>query len=98
MHKFHFGQIIEHQVFGYRGVIIGVDACFEGNEQLFNSLPLQLPDKSQPWYYVLVDHKDFYTYVAEQNLQKTPHSTSRASTPWSIFNAYDGTAYCTLQQ
>ena len=69
MQKFHVGQIIEHQLFGYRGVVIGADVCFEGNADLFIKLPIDLPNKQQPWYYILVDHQSFYTYVAEQNLQ-----------------------------
>ena len=67
--KFAPGQIISHRLFDYRGVIIGVDSCFEGEEEWYDQVAKSRPPKDQPWYHVLVDKAEHQTYVAEQNLE-----------------------------
>jgi heat shock protein HspQ len=69
--KFHVGQIIEHKLFGYRGVIYDVDAEFSGSEAWYNHVAKSGPPKAEPWYHVLVDGSDATTYVAEQNILTT---------------------------
>ena len=67
--QFHIGQIIHHRLFGYRGVIIDVDASFSGSEAWYDQVAISHPPKDRPWYHVLVDGADHTTYVAERNLE-----------------------------
>ncbi len=64
---FFLGQIVRHRRYGYRGVIVSVDATCEADEQWYQHNRTQ-PDRDQPWYHVLVDGGDHTTYVAEENL------------------------------
>ncbi|MDH3376002.1 MAG: heat shock protein HspQ [Gammaproteobacteria bacterium] len=65
---FAVGQIVRHELFAYRGVIIDVDPEFQGTEQWYKSMAKSLPPKDQPWYRVLVDGAAHQTYVAQRNL------------------------------
>lgn len=66
--KFGVGHLIQHLRFGYRGVIVDVDARFEGTEVWYQTMAQSRPPKDAPWYHVLVDGSDHMTYVAERNL------------------------------
>lgn len=63
--KYSPGQLIVHKKYGYRGVIVEVDDCFKGTQELYEETTTDYPDKMQPWYHVLVDGSDYVTYVAE---------------------------------
>ena len=67
--KFHVGQLVEHLLFGYRGVVVDVDAEFEGSEEWYREVAKSLPPRDRPWYQVLVDGSENSTYVAERNLE-----------------------------
>ena len=67
--KFQVGQIIHHKRFDYRGVIVDVDATFQGTEDWYRAMAQSRPPKDQPWYHVLVHDGDHRTYVAERNLE-----------------------------
>ena len=67
--KFAPGQIITHRLFDYRGVIIGVDGSYQGDDEWYEQMAKTKPPKDKPWYHVLVDNAEHQTYVAEQNLQ-----------------------------
>lgn len=67
--KFGVGQLITHKLFDYRGVIIDVDATFQGSNDWYQQMALTRPPKDKPWYRVLVDHATHQTYVAERNLE-----------------------------
>ena len=69
--KFHIGQIIEHNKFGYRGVIYDVDAQFSGTNNWYETVAKSKPPKDAPWYHVLVDGSLDTTYVAERHIQAT---------------------------
>lgn len=69
--KFSIGQVIQHQLFDYRGVIIDVDYKFLGSEQWYQQVARSHPPKDQPWYHVLVNDSVHQTYVAERNLEVT---------------------------
>jgi heat shock protein HspQ len=73
---FFIGQLIHHRKFDYRGVIIDVDACFEGSEEWYRQVALSRPPKDRPWYHVLVHDSDQFTYVAERHLE--PDSSNQA--------------------
>tara|TARA_R110002096_G_scaffold172690_3_gene346535 strand:+ start:2621 stop:2935 length:315 start_codon:yes stop_codon:yes gene_type:complete len=83
--KFHVGQIIEHNHFGYRGVIYDVDAEFNGTDSWYRSVAKSQPPKNEPWYHVLVDSSDDTTYVAERNLLPTSNT---AEIDHPLVNAY----------
>lgn len=69
--KFSIGQIVDHQLFDYHGVIIDVDYKFLGSDQWYEQIALSQPPKDQPWYHVLVDEAVHQTYVAERNLESS---------------------------
>ena len=66
--RFGVGQVIRHQRFGYRGVVIDIDATFQGTDEWYEQVARSRPPKDAPWYHVLVHGSDHSTYVAEQNL------------------------------
>lgn len=67
--KFTVGQIVQHQRFGYRGVIVDVDPEFNGTQAWYDCVAKSRPPKDQPWYRVLVDGAEQETYVAERHLE-----------------------------
>lgn len=66
--KFTIGQIVEHTLFGYRGVIVDIDPSFQGGEGGAKKTSVFNPVEQSPWYRVLVDQADYDSYVAERNL------------------------------
>jgi heat shock protein HspQ len=67
--KFFVGQIVHHKRFDYRGVVIDVDASFQGSDAWYEQVARSRPPKDQPWYRVLVDGGEHETYVAERHLE-----------------------------
>ncbi len=67
--KFFVGQIVHHKRFDYRGVIVDVDATFQGTDAWYDQVARSRPPKDQPWYRVLVDGGEYDTYVAERHLE-----------------------------
>ena len=67
--KFHRGQVIQHKLFDYRGVVVGVDETFRLPQEWYDEMARSRPPKDQPWYHVLVHGTDQTTYVAERNLE-----------------------------
>ena len=68
--NFSVGQLIHHRLFDYRGVIVDVDAEYQGDDDWYEQVARTRPPKDRPWYHVLVDGSDVETYVAEQNLEE----------------------------
>jgi heat shock protein HspQ len=66
---FTVGDLIHHRLFGYRGVIVDVDARFEGSEAWYEQVARSRPPKDRPWYHVLPHGSPHTTYVAERNLE-----------------------------
>ena len=66
---FFVGQLIQHRLFNYRGVIVDVDAVFSGSEEWYETVAGTRPPKDKPWYRVLVHGQASETYVAERNLE-----------------------------
>ena len=73
--KFAVGQIIHHRKFDYRGVIVDVDAMFQGSEEWYEQVARSRPPKDEPWYHVLVHQKSVETYVAERHLEPDADQT-----------------------
>jgi heat shock protein HspQ len=70
--KFHRGQVVQHKLFDYRGVVVGVDQTFQLPEEWYEQVARSRPPKDQPWYHVLVHGAGQATYVAERNLESGP--------------------------
>jgi len=68
--RFFVGQLVQHTKFDYRGVIIDVDAEFQGTDDWYQQVARSRPPKDHPWYHVLVDNSDNVTYVAERHLEE----------------------------
>jgi heat shock protein HspQ len=67
--RFSVGELVHHQRFDYRGVIVDVDRNFQGTEEWYEAVAKSRPPKNKPWYHVLVHGKTHSTYVAERNLE-----------------------------
>ena len=63
--NFYIGQIVHHQLFGYRGVIIDVDPKFMRSEKWYLDMAKSCPSKDQAWFRVLVHNTEYETYVAD---------------------------------
>lgn len=70
--SFTVGELVHHQMFDYRGVVVDVDSEFNGTEEWYEQVAKSRPPKDQPWYHVLVDQSDRQTYVAQRNLDVDP--------------------------
>lgn len=70
--SFTVGELVHHQMFDYRGVVVDVDSEFNGTEEWYEQVAKSRPPKDQPWYHVLVDQSDRQTYVAQRNLDVEP--------------------------
>jgi len=67
--RFSVGDVIHHRLFGYRGVVVDVDAIFAGDDAWYEQVARSRPPKDAPWYHVLVSDATHSTYVAERNLE-----------------------------
>jgi heat shock protein HspQ len=70
--KFAPGDLVLHNLFDYRGVVIDLDPHFLGSKEWYGNVARSRPPKDRPWYHVLVDGGDIQTYVAERNLKADP--------------------------
>jgi heat shock protein HspQ len=66
--KHSIGDLIYHKLYGYRGVIVDIDPCFQLTDEWYDRVASSRPPKNEPWYHVLVNQSLNSTYVAEQNL------------------------------
>ncbi|HDN26799.1 MAG TPA: heat shock protein HspQ [Thioploca sp.] len=66
---FSIGQLVNHKLFHYRGVIIDVDPQFMLSEQWYEMVAKSRPPKDQPWYRVLRHNVPHQTYVAQRHLE-----------------------------
>ena len=67
--QFDIGELVQHRLFGYRGVVYDIDADFQGTEEWYEQMARTRPPKDEPWYHVLVHQAAHVTYVAERNLE-----------------------------
>jgi heat shock protein HspQ len=67
--KFSIGDLVYHQLFDYRGVIVDVDPCMMLPDEWYESVARSRPPRDAPWYRVLVHNAVHETYVAERNLE-----------------------------
>ena len=67
--EFRVGQLVHHKMFDYRGVVVDVDADFQGDDEWYDVMARSRPPKDEPWYHVLVHDAEHMTYVAQRNLE-----------------------------
>ncbi len=67
--RFSIGQVVQHELFGYRGVIVDIDPVCMASDEWYESMARSRPPKDQPWYHLLVDGATHRTYVAERNIE-----------------------------
>ena len=67
--KFSIGELVQHRLFDYRGVVVDVDPDFQLSDEWYDAVARSRPPKDQPWYRVLVHNATHDTYVAERNLE-----------------------------
>ena len=67
--RFSVGDVVQHNLFDYRGVVVEVDAHFQGSEAWYEAVARSRPPKHSPWYHVLPHGAEHQTYVAERNLE-----------------------------
>ncbi len=70
--RFAVGQLVQHRLFDYRGVVVDVDATFQGSDEWYEQVARSRPRKDAPWYHVLPHDASHMTYVAERNLDSDP--------------------------
>lgn len=70
--KFSIGDLIRHNKFGYRGVIVDIDPQFSLTDEWYDSVARSRPPRDKPWYHILVHDSDNSTYVAERHLDPDP--------------------------
>lgn len=69
--KFAIGQVVQHKVHSFRGIIFDVDPVFANTEEWWLSIPEdRRPAKNQPYYHLLAENAEteYIAYVSEQNL------------------------------
>lgn len=92
---FELGSVVEHKLYGYRGVVVAIDAfCMAGDKWYFSNKTQ--PPRKQPWYHILVhDSGGLSTYVAQSNLREDasgePVNHPRIG---CYFSEFKGGVYC----
>jgi len=66
---FSVGDLVQHKLFDYRGVVVDVDPRFMLTDEWYENVAKSRPPKDKPWYHVLVHNATHNTYVAERNLE-----------------------------
>ncbi len=66
---FSVGEVVQHALFGYRGVVVDLDATFQLTDEWYDEVARSRPPKDAPWYHVVVEDSDAVRYVAERNLR-----------------------------
>jgi heat shock protein HspQ len=69
--KFSIGQVLQHRIYPFRGVVFDVDPVFNNTEEWWKAIPAEIrPSKEQPFYHLLAENEEteYVAYVSEQNL------------------------------
>lgn len=79
-----------HRRYGYRGVVVAVDATCAAPDAWYLSNRTR-PPREQAWYHVLVHAADHATYAAESNLDSDPDPEPIAHPMLArYFSGFDG--------
>lgn len=68
---FSIGDVVQHRMFGFRGVVFDIDPVFANSEEWYEAIPESArPDKHQPFYHLLAENGEssYVAYVSQQNL------------------------------
>ena len=96
--QFDRGQLVDHLLFDYHGVIVDVDMCFQGSEEWYQMVAITQPPKHKPWYRILVHNAEHETYVAERNLTASSTIvTIDHPRLHDFFSGFDGNRYVLRQ-
>jgi heat shock protein HspQ len=88
------GELVTHKLFGYRGVVVDVDATFQLTDEWYEGMARSRPPRDHPWYHVLVDQAEHMTYVAQRNLEADPSGEPiRHPMLERFFNRFDNGRY-----
>ena len=71
--NFHLGQVVQHRLYGYRGVIVDVDSEFKLTDDWYMQVAKSKPLRNRPWFKILVHNTEYETYEAEENLRAEEH-------------------------
>ena len=74
------GELVCHRRYGYRGVVVALDASCQADDKWYFSNRTQ-PDRNQPWYHVMVHDSKSVTYAAQTSLEVDP-SGEQVSHPY----------------
>ena len=69
--RFRIGDIVQHRVYPFRGVVFDVDPVFSNTEEWLQSIPAEIrPHRDQPFYHLFAENVEatYVAYVSEQNL------------------------------
>lgn len=96
---FHVGQLVEHQQFRYRGVVVDVDPEFTKTDAWHEEIAISASPKAQPWYRLLRDGSAHETYVAQDKL-RADGSGERIRHPllWLYFEEFRDGVYFTQRR
>lgn len=91
---FSIGDIVDHRLFQYQGVIFDVDPNFQQSDTWYDQVAKTRPPRDQPWYHVLPNGATHTTYVAERNLRlaATPDAVEHPLVS-ELFATFDGMRY-----
>ncbi|KAK3884405.1 hypothetical protein Pcinc_011309 [Petrolisthes cinctipes] len=95
--KWRVGQVVKHNLRGYKGVIIGWDIKAKAPEEWIQMMHMDKKHwRDQPQYTLLVDAKDRpaeITYVPQENI--TPIINTEVDHPdlYNFFDTFDGAQY-----
>ncbi len=67
--RFIVGELVTHKLLKYRAVIFDVDPQFSQSDDWYAEMAPSNPNKTQPWYHLLVHQAQKPAYVAEEFLQ-----------------------------
>jgi heat shock protein HspQ len=89
--RFKIGDIVQHRVYPFRGVVFDVDPVFNNTEEWLQSIPAEIrPHRDQPFYHLLAENAEttYVAYVSEQNL--LPDESGRACRHPMIRDMFEG--------
>ena len=69
--RFNIGDVVQHRMFGFRGVVFDIDPVFANSEEWYKAIPEEMrPAKDQPFYHLLAENGEasYVAYVSQQNL------------------------------
>jgi heat shock protein HspQ len=69
--RFSVGDVVQHRLFGFRGVIFDIDPVFANSEDWYEAIPEDIrPSRDQPFYHLLAENAEssYVAYCSQQNL------------------------------